>query len=289
MPFPADSLGFRLKSHESDLSVRRVLAYAAGLGATSPVWLNDAKNGGLLAMPFQCVSPEWPVLVSLRQGLTDVLTPSEASRGVHAVQDSTFHRPLRAGMQLTTDGQLVVVRPIRAGVLTVCRLVTRDKADAEPVVTTWTSSIYRDVRLQGEAGAIAEPPALESVDTQPPGPGAVTTTIHIPRAMSHVYSECADIWNPIHTERLVALSAGLPDIILHGTASWALAGLTILGHYADDNAAALKRITGRFTGMIIPGEDITIRHDRSPTDAIRFEVRNGAGAPAISQGIVWLH
>lgn len=112
--------------------------------------------------------------------------------------------------------------------------------------------------------------------------------IPIPREMPHVYSECANIWNPIHTERAVALAAGLPDIILHGTATWALAGLTLLRRYADNDVGALKRITGRFSGMIIPGETIEVRHNRTPSGAIAFEVRTEAGTMAISQGLAWL-
>ena len=39
---------------------------------------------------------------------------------------------------------------------------------------------------------------------------------------AHVYTECARIWNPIHTDVAYARAAGLPDIILHGTATLAL-------------------------------------------------------------------
>ena len=40
---------------------------------------------------------------------------------------------------------------------------------------------------------------------------------------AHVYTEGARIWNPIHTDAAVAARAGLPGIILHGTATLALA------------------------------------------------------------------
>ncbi len=288
MPFPVEKLGLRLAPSAWDISTRAILAYAAGLGASEPAFLDDAQTGGLRALPFQCVSLEWPVLVSMRQATGDTLSPLEASRGVHAVQDSTFHRPIRPGDRLLTEGQLVSVRPVRAGVLTICRLETRDRDSGQPVSTTWTSSIYRDVALTGPAASIAEPPALDPVDAAPPGPDAAEARIHIPKAAPHVYSECADIWNPIHTERAVALAAGLPDIILHGTATWALAGLTILRRYGDNDVGKLRRLTGRFSGMVFPGEDIIIRHDRAPTGAVRFEVRTAGGALAISQGVAWL-
>ena len=288
MPFPVEALGLQLKPHEWDVSTRAVLAYAAGLGASEAAYLDDAQPGGLRALPFQCVSPEWPVLVSMRHATQDILSPSEAARGVHAVQDSIFHRPIRPGDRLVTDGQLVSARPVRAGTLTVCRLVTRDRDSGEAVTTTWTISIYRDVGLTGEAVSLAEPEALDPADAAPPGPSAAEDRIHIPKGMPHVYSECADIWNPIHTERQVALAAGLPDIILHGTATWALAGLTVLRRYADNDVGALKRLTGRFSGMVAPGEDIVVRHEKASSGPVRFEVRTAGGAVAISQGVAWL-
>ena len=288
MPFPVEALGLQLKPHEWDVSTRAVLAYAAGLGASEAAYLDDAQPGGVRALPCQCVSPDWPVLVSMRHATQDILSPSEAARGVHAVQDSIFHRPIRPGDRLVTDGQLVSARPVRAGTLTVCRLVTRDRDSGEAVTTTWTSSIYRDVGLTGEAVSLAEPEALDPADAAPPGPSAAEDRIHIPKGMPHVYSECADIWNPIHTERQVALAAGLPDIILHGTATWALAGLTVLRRYADNDVGALKRLTGRFSGMVAPGEDIVVRHEKASSGPVRFEVRTAGGAVAISQGVAWL-
>ena len=287
MPFPAASVGLHLRPVESDISTRKILAYAAGLGASDDAFLDDAQAGGVRALPFQCVSPEWPVLLSMRHILGDTLVAVEARRGVHAIQDSSFHRPMRPGDRLVTKGQLVSATMIRAGVLTVCRLDTCDRETQEPVTTTWTSSIYRGVDLAGEPMIMAAPPALIDAEIQPLGPDAEAQTVFIPKEMPHVYSECADIWNPIHSEREVALAAGLPDVILHGTATWALAGLAVLRRYGRSDVAALKRMTGRFAGMVIPGENITIRHQQDPSGVVRFEVRTSSGALAISHGVAW--
>lgn len=287
MPFPSSSVGLALQPFESSLSTRKVLAYAAGLGASDPAFLDDAQQGGLRALPFQCVSPEWPVVLSLREALGATLAPEEARRGVHAVQDSTFHRPMRAGVRVATRGRLTSATRIKAGVLTVCQLETRDFDSGELLTTTWTSSIYRDVELLGDPVILEAAPGIDASEAQPPGPEAEVVTIPIARELPHIYSECADIWNPIHTEREVALAAGLPDIILHGTATWALAGLAILRRYGRSDVAALKRITGRFAGMIVPGAEITVRHEPGPSGLVRFEVRNEAGALVISQGAAW--
>ena len=75
---------------------------------------------------------------------------------------------------------------------------------------------------------------------------------------------------------------------LAGPATWALAGLTIPRQHGENDVGTLTRLTDRFSGMVFPGEDIIVRHDRAPTGAVRFEVRTAGGALAISQGVAWL-
>ena len=288
MPFPAAEVGLELQPFEKSMTVRDVLAYAAGLGATESAFLDDLKPGGLRALPFQCVSLEWPCILSVRGALSAALSPEEARRGVHALQDSIFHRPIRAGDHLVTDGRIVSARRIRDGVLIVCKLETRDQIGGAAVTTSWSTSIYRDVALEGDDATLEAPPEGAAAASQPLPPDAPAVGIPIARNAPHVYSECADIWNPIHTERAVALAAGLPDIILHGTATWALAGLTILRCCADHDVGRLRRLSGRFNGMVIPGEDITVRYATGPEGLVRFDVLNGSGKTAISDGAAWV-
>lgn len=109
------------------------------------------------------------------------------------------------------------------------------------------------------------------------------TVIPISRELPHVYTECADIWNPIHTERAVALAAGLPDIVLHGTCTWALAVREIVADLLGGDPEGLERFSGRFTGMIFPGSDIIVRYAATDTGA-RYEVIAADGSIAISDG-----
>jgi len=152
--------------------------------------------------------------------------------------------------------------------------------DGEKVATTYTTGISRDVAVNGEDQVIEDAP--DWPDDAPSGEW-IENVIPIPREMPHVYTECADIWNPIHTERKVALAAGLPDIILHGTATWALAVREIVANYLGSDPLRLSRFTGRFTGMVIPGTDIIIRHAGTPRGAV-YEVIAADGSKAISAG-----
>ena len=93
---------------------------------------------------------------------------------------------------------------------------------------------------------------------------------------------------PIHTSQRFARQVGLPQIILQGTATLALAVREIIGQEADSRPWRLKEIYCRFSGMVIPGSDITLQvygalRD-SNKDRIYFEVVNQAGLKAISHG-----
>jgi acyl dehydratase len=176
------------------------------------------------------------------------------------------------------------VRRTRAGAFSLTKLETVAAATGEPVVTSWSSSIFRGVAVEGEDRVLEEAPPL-------PEPAATAedrmerVEIRIPREMPHVYTECADIWNPIHTERVVALAAGLPDIILHGTATWALAGREIVRRRCDGDPTKLRRLYGRFAAMVIPGSTIALEIGPENDAAVGFAVLNEKGETAISGGI----
>jgi acyl dehydratase len=285
MPFPASAIGQKFASSERHISTRQLLAYAAGLGASDNLYLDDASPTGLEGLPFFCVTPEWPVTLSGRKPLSTTLSDVEANRAVHATQDTRFYRAFRPGETLITEGHLVSARGTRAGALSVTKFVTKEKASGELVCSSWSTTIYRDVEFVGDP--------VKPLENAPPPPASIplddnakVEIISIPREMPLVYTECADIWNPIHSEREVALAAGLPDIILHGTATWALAGLTILRAYVDGKPGRLKRHSGRFTGMVIPGTEIIIRHQPSKADPgiIFYEVLAADGTTVIDNG-----
>jgi len=279
MPINSAAAGSPVEPYDVEIDARKCLAYAAGMGETADVYFDDARPGGIVAPPAYVVSPEWPASRDIRTTPAFGATPEEQRRGVHAVQDTQFHRLIRPGDCIRVSGQLVAIRKIKPGALTVTR-IDLTTADGEPVATTYTTGINRDVDVVGNDNVLEEAP-----DWPEDGPTGdwTETVIPIAREMPHVYTECADIWNPIHTEREVALAAGLPDIILHGTATWALAVREIVADRLGGDPVRLARFTGRFTGMVIPDTDITVRHAATGKGAV-YEVIAADGSKAISAG-----
>jgi acyl dehydratase len=287
VPIRADAVGTELEPASAEVEARELLAYAAGIGETSEVCFDDARPGGLVATPAFCVSLEWPVVRS-RAGSSPLgETAEELRRGVHASQDSCFHRPIRPGDRLETRGRIVEVRPTRAGAFVMTRLETVGARGGAPVVTSWYGSIFRDVAVAGEARRLDAPPPLPTPRESAAG-DLERIGIPIAREAPHLYTECARIWNPIHTERRVALAAGLPDVILHGTATWALAARELVRRRGAGDPTRLRRLAGRFAAMVIPGTSIVVELGPLEGGVVALAVRNAAGELALAQGVAEL-
>ena len=286
------------QAHEID--ARWLMAYAAALGETAPEYFDTTRPGGILAHPLFSVCYEWPSAVELRAKLT---SEAVAARSVHATHDLVIHRPVQAGDRLETTATVTVVEARSPGAYVVTRFDTVNER-GEPVTTTEYGSIYRGVAVEPHHGLLPgrsrQPDATSSLQGKDPsaplspegrGQGeGWSIAVPLPTGLAHIYTECAHIWNPIHTDRAVALGAGLPDIILHGTATLAIGVSQVLRREGADAARRVRRVACRFTGMVRLPSTITVR---GPGDtggparrAIAFEVLTEDGRPALRDGLV---
>ncbi|WP_417515507.1 MaoC/PaaZ C-terminal domain-containing protein [Minwuia sp.] len=275
--------GEKLGTIVTELTPRRMLAFAAGLELGDDCYLDDARPGGVAMMPAMCAAIEWPLADGNRLSeLMGITLAQYRSVGVHAEQDSLYHRPPRMGETLTTTGWLETLRQTRAGVLMTCRYDTVD-ADGAAVFTSYNSGMLRGWELDcAEAGSSDRQDLGKAV---PVGGDMQADDVTIARHLPHIYSEGGPIWNPIHTERRVALAANLPDIILHGSATWALAMDRVIRARCGGDPDRLKRFACRFSGMVIPGETITVRHRPDGT----FDCVNAGDRAVLSSGIAEFH
>ena len=259
MNIPADIAGREAGPDEQQVDARWLMAYSAGLGERE------------FPHPLFPVCYEWPATRQLRERAG--LLPIDA-RLVHAQHDLTIHRPPKEE-RLFISGKIVAALQRKPGTLVVYRFVTRDEKKAL-VSTTDFSALYREVMLTGGDRTLApvEDPPQHEQRLNPVGEIAVSATA------AHVYTECARIWNPIHTDVAYARAAGLPDIILHGTATLALSVSKVLSSFGMKQA---QRIRCRFAGMVTMPSTLTVHASRAG-DAIAFATRNARGEPVIQRG-----
>jgi acyl dehydratase len=300
MPISSEIVGRVGESIVQSIDARWTMAYAAGLGDLAPGFLDTRARPDVLAHPLFSVCVEWPLFLDPRCMPTD-LPANERVRGVHFTHDLTLHRPIRAGMELTTRATLVKVEARRSGAYQLARIDTV-AADGDPVTTTWYGMLLRDVEVVGGDRALEDsgPTLGPAVEADPgEGPGQDRSehqerefSIPVAANAAWVYTECARIWNPIHTDVAVAAAAGLPEPILHGTATLAMAVSRLIAERFDGDAERVVRIAGRFGAMVRMPSTLTLRmgavsHGRAfSEDSVRFEVLEPGGGRAIRDGLI---
>jgi len=237
------------------------MAYNAGLGERS-----DEVH------PLFPVCYEWPVSDAIR-----ALPALEPIAGllVHAQHDLVIHRPLKPGERVRCSARIVAAEPRSPGAFLVYRFETCDSSSA-PITTTDFGALYRGVQLDRAAGEpVKDPQPLDAKLER-------AADIAIAATAAHVYTECARVWNPIHTDVAYARAAGLPDIILHGTATLAYSISALLRTFKVE-AGAVRRAACRFAGMVVMPSTLTV-HAARAGGAIQFETRNDGNQPVISRG-----
>ena len=160
MTISASAAGRDAGSVTEEATARRVMAYAAGIGAEDECYFDDER--GAIAHPAFCVSLEWPV-VSGPGYLAAIGRSADAPRGaVHVLQDSRFHRTVSAGEKLMTKARIAQVRQTSAGVVVTSCVETSGASTPEPVVTTWTAAMFLRDSLDGAPSSNEVPPELRN-------------------------------------------------------------------------------------------------------------------------------
>lgn len=264
-PGPARTAGHRVGD-------RWLRAFAAAVGDTREEFFD--LDRGIVGHPVFPVCIEWPLI---EQGAPGIELSTETLRlGLHVGHRIRMRAPLRPGEEVRTEARLhrAEARTNSALIVTEFRTTT---LDGTPLVTTQVSTLYRDVRLEGgEITAPAEKP-------RPSGAAVLArvATFETSETNAVVYSECARIWNPIHTDIRVARAAGLADTVLHGTEMLARAVSAVSPDRTD-----LTGVECRFTNPVFPGMTLSVHAGRTRPDAIAFDVRAADGTPVLADGLL---
>lgn len=114
-------------------------------------------------------------------------------------------------------------------------------------------------------------------------------TKHVTVEQIRQYAEASGDRNPIHLDESFARSAGLPGVIAHGMLTMAFANQMVTDWLGD--RSLLKRLRGRFAGMVLPGDDVTCsgsvaaKNDETRRIVINLVVTNQRGERVVNKGV----
>jgi len=284
--YPIDRVGLQTIAKSVEITPRLIQSAAAAVQETGERYFDDSRTNGLDVHPGLIFSLEW--WTRFTPG-GSALPEEIGLRGVHAWTDIRLRHPLKLGDIITSQGQIISISTIPPGTLTVTRWTFSD-ARGNIVAEYDKGGIVRGIFPDGKDQSINDRVPLPDT-SEGTAQSSWSKEIEITANTAQIYSECAQIYNPIHTEKQVALRAGLPNTILHGVCTQSIAIGVILDHICDGDPKQLRRVCGRYRAMVLPNSTIKIRvitkellSDNSTL--IKYDVLTESGDKAIDNGII---
>ncbi len=279
--------GTTIKEYKTKINWRDLKNYAAAINDNNPFYFDDEREGGIVGHPMFTVASTWPIAGDL----PDYVDSEEFSREiqstqVHYSEHIIFHDLIKPDDTLTINGEVCSVVPHRAGTHAIIKFSAVNQ-DNKKIFTEYSGVMLRGVTCEGPGTG------MENIPTVPVFKNKNNEIIwrekkFIDPMAPYIYDGCTNIVFPIHTSVQFAHFVGLPDIILQGTATLAMAVKELINKECRKNPSNLKEISCRFSGFVVPDSDITIqltgKNRVDNNEQLFFNVLNDKGEKAINKG-----
>lgn len=200
---------------------------------------------------------------------------------VHGAQEITVHGPVPTSGEATLRTRITDIWDKGKAAVIWQEGTAVDAAGRD----LWTvrSSIF----VRGEGGWVGdrgESTTVEIPDTAPDADVSYATTPN----QALLYRLCGDR-NPLHADPEFAKGAGFPAPILHGLCSYGVVLRLVTDALLDADASRVASYSGRFAGVVFPGETIRVQAwDRDDRIIVAASIAGGErdGAPVLADCIV---
>ena len=252
MPIDYDKLmNWPFPELEHSYTERDTMLYALGVGCghdpLDPDDLRHVYEDGLQALPTMAVVLGYPGF-----WLKDPETGVDWRKVLHGEQGLVLHRPLPPSGTVVGRSRVteIVDKGEGKGALLFSERDVVDKATGDLLCTVTSTTFMRgEGGFGGPSGPAPAPHAMPNGD-----PELVLDLPTLPQA-ALIYRLSGDT-NPLHADPEVARAVGFDRPILHGLATYGVAGRAVLRACCGDDPARLKRLDVRFSAPVYPGETI---------------------------------
>ena len=244
-------LALKIPEVEHTYTWKDCILYALGLGLGMNPMNEDelafVYEKNLKALPtfalVQGYSPYW-----LRNPDSGV----NWTKVVHGEQGLILHKPVATQGAVVGKTRIVEVidKGEGKGALVLSERKVTDKTSGELLATLTQTTFCR--ADGGFGGPPREAPAPHPIPGRVPD---VVCDLPTRPEMALIYRLSGDV-NPLHAEPEFAKVAGFPRPILHGLATFGVAGHALLKSVCGYDPARLTTLAGRFSAPVYPGETI---------------------------------
>ena len=244
-------LALKIPPVAHDYTEKDAMLYALGLGLGMDPMNEDelafVYEKSLKVLPTFCVvlgySPYW------------LRTPESGvnwTKVVHGETGFTLHRPIPPKDSVVGQTKIteVIDKGEGKGALVFSERKVTDKATGAPIATLTQTTFCRGDG--GFGGPAREAPTPHPIPERKPD---MVCDLPTRPEMALIYRLSGDI-NPLHAEPEFAKAAGFPRPILHGLATFGVAGHAVLKSVCGYDPAKVTGMKGRFSAPVYPGETL---------------------------------
>jgi len=244
-------LALKIPEAEHSYTERDTILYALGVGLG-----HDPMSRGELQFvyePMLKILPTYPVVLGYPGfWARDLDTGIDWVRLVNGEQGVHMHRPIPVRGTVVGRTRIldIVDKGAGKGALIYAEREVTDKANGEKLATV-TQTIF--CRADGGFGGPPRPtPPVHPIPERAPDKVCDLTT----RPEQALIYRLSGDRNSLHADPDVAKKAGFERPILHGAATFGIAGHAVVKAACDDDADRIVSIGCRFSAPVVPGETI---------------------------------
>lgn len=251
--------------------------YARGYNDDNPWYFDDSREGGIIAPPMYGVVYSGPAVA---MAMFDPELNANYARLVHGEQDMFFHKVVRPGDEIRSEGEIVAIEDKGTGEIFTVRVRSwnqRDELVLEADYTFFIRGEKKDVKT------------IEKTEEPQLPPITFSQTMKLRNDQSLVYADASGDRNPIHTDENFAKSVGLPGMILQGLCTMAIAQKAIVDEVLNRDPTKLKRLRVRFSKPVLNGDTLTTKGweegKKDGRTILGFVVENQNGVFVVKNGL----
>jgi acyl dehydratase len=244
-------LALKIPDVEHDYGPKDCILYALGLGLGQ-----DPINADELAFVYEKQLKVLPTFALVQGYSAYWLRQADLgvtwTKVVHGEQGLVLHQQVAPQAMVIGRTRIVdiVDKGEGRGALVYSERAISDKATGRPLATLTQTAFCR--ADGGFGGPRREAPPPHALPERAPD---VTCDLPTRPEMALIYRMSGDV-NPLHVDPDFAKAAGFPRPILHGLATFGVAGHALLKAVCGYDPARITAIAGRFSAPVFPGETI---------------------------------
>lgn len=253
---------------------RDCVQYALGVGAKTDTELEFLfEKHGPKVLPTFAVVPSLPCLVRVCQQLG-----CDRKNILHGEQTVIQHAPLAPAGELTTTSMVTGIYDKGKGALVVVKATTRDQSGVHVFDNIFS------VFIRGAGGFGGDRGAKSAVPSPPNRAPDIEVCEATSPEQAALYRLSGDL-NPLHICPEHARGAGFNTPILHGLCTYGYAGRAVLGQLCAGEPERFRSLSGRFSGIVYPGDSLTTQLWRVDPERYIVQVCNQDGSVVLSNGL----